>query len=251
MKTAGTEMTWVKTGLAALAAVALLVLALPLLAAASIAARIVVPVVVVAAVAVLLLVPSLRRRVVLGEEGMSYRGLRVPQEALLHTAHTWVKDRRRGGLLAGFDDLMLRVLGPVDKVELPAVGTVLAKGEPMAWLHGGGRSIAARSPVSGRVEAINERLSSDPTVLARSPYGDGWAVRITPAQRDTATTELLSGTRAMRWFSAEVDGLLAMMAGPVGATLQDGGAVVDDLHESLDDLTFRRVNERFFGGEPA
>ncbi|GMV40625.1 MAG: hypothetical protein AMXMBFR64_23410 [Myxococcales bacterium] len=247
MKTAGTEVTWMKTSLAALAAVALLVLALPVLAAASIAARIVVPVVVLGAVAVLLLVPSLRRRVVLGEDEMQYRGLRVPLEGLLHSAHTWVKERR-GSLVAGVDDLMLRVLGPVDRVELPAVGTVLAAGAPMARLHGGGRSITVRAPVAGRVEATNDRLDRDPSLLVRSPYRDGWAVRIAPSEQPTG---LLSGTRATRWFASEVDGLLSMLSGPTlgHATMHDGGAVTDALHEDLDDLTFRRVSARFFGGE--
>lgn len=250
MRTATSQTSWIKTGLATLAAVAVLAIALPLLAALSIAARILIPFALLAVVIVVLMVPTLREKVAFGEEGAEdqYKGLRVPQEALLHSAHTWARSRGRV-LVAGIDDLMARVLGPADAVELPPVGATFAAGEPMLQLRRGDRMIVARAPVAGRVVATNGRLARDPSLAARSPYHEGWAVRLEPTDNG-ATGGLLQGSEATRWFTHEVDRLLATMVGPVGATavMHDGGAMVDSLHDALDDAAFDAVCEGFFGG---
>lgn len=248
MMTETRQNSWIKMGLATLAAVALLAVALPLLAALSIAARVLIPFALVAAVVVALMVPSLREQIAFGDEGEeSYKGLRVPQGALLHTAHTWARARGRA-LVAGIDDLMARVVGPPDAVELPAVGATVAAGQPLMTLRRGERTVVARSPVTGRVVATNKRLAADPALAGRSPYRGGWAVRIEPTERDTATSTLMRGAGATRWFTQEVDRLMATLAGPVAArhVMQDGGAVVEELHDAIDDDTFRTIRDTFF-----
>jgi glycine cleavage system H protein len=47
------------------------------------------------------------------------------------------------------------------------------------------------APVGGAIEAVNDAVTSDPGILNRSPYSDGWIFRIkmsNPSEREQLMT---------------------------------------------------------------
>ena len=95
--------------------------------------------------------------------------------------HTWLQPRIGGALELGLDDLAQRLLPGVSAVELPRVGTKIARGDTIATLSGGGREVRVRAPVPGVVAGVNAAVVRDPGLVKREGYGRGWLVAIDPS----------------------------------------------------------------------
>ena len=159
-----------KQGLTTVGVAVLVVVALPLLVVAIFMARFLFLTAVAAAIPVVALSPSLRNRL-LGQADAEerYKGVSVPTDVWVHPQHAWARVAPAGDILVGVDDLMARVLGPLDEVRLPLPGQALVEGQDMLWLRRGGRTLAVKAPVSGKVVSTNAKAAADPTVINRRP----------------------------------------------------------------------------------
>jgi glycine cleavage system H protein len=80
--------------------------------------------------------------------------------------------------LVGITDYAQQALGDVVFVQLPELGTTLKKGEPFSAVESVKAASDIYAPLSGEVVEINRSLEDHPEHLNKSPYGDGWIVRI-------------------------------------------------------------------------
>ncbi|KIK06928.1 hypothetical protein K443DRAFT_673819 [Laccaria amethystina LaAM-08-1] len=69
-------------------------------------------------------------------------------------------------------------LGDVVFVELPALGTKVNKGDQIGAVESVKAASDIYAPVSGTIEEINEKLSSEPGLLNKSPEDKGWLCKI-------------------------------------------------------------------------
>ena len=69
-------------------------------------------------------------------------------------------------------------IGEVNFVELPQVGMQVKAGEPLCVIESMKAAADVLAPLTGTVEAVNERLASEPALLNSAPEGDGWLCRI-------------------------------------------------------------------------
>lgn len=181
------------------------------------------------------------------DEQTHYKGLRLAGNIALHSSHSWACCVPRG-VLVGADDLMQAALGPVDKVELPAIGQRVEQGDPLFVLRRGNRSLEVRSPITGTVVARNELLDERPGVVNDDPFRGGWAVRLRDENLAAGKDLLRRGKKARTWFQSEVDRFVASLRGEehVEVSMADGGAVVGDLYRHIDDRAWQHLTERFF-----
>lgn len=160
-----------------------------------------------------------------------------------HPRHVWARLESNGQIRTGLDDFGRRLAGRIYCVELPEPGTRLTAGSP-AWtiVHHDGK-VALASPVSGRVESVNERLRHEPSVANRDPFGDGWAMVVAPSDLSGDLKGLRFGADTAAWSAAESEKLL----GEIGssATLMDGGRLVENLHEAIPQEARARVLDMF------
>lgn len=75
------------------------------------------------------------------------------------------------------------LLGEIVFVDLPAVGTVVARDEPYAEIESVKAVSDVIAPVSGSVLEVNAALRSAPETLNSDPYGDAWLVRVRLVER--------------------------------------------------------------------
>jgi len=162
--------------------------------------------------------------------------------------HTWARVESGGKVAVGVDDLAQKVLGPVDAVELPVVGTTVRQGDPLMRIKHGARTLTLRAPVSGVITSVNERLVTQPKLVNEAPYGIGFAAMVEPRYLAAAKKSLKWGGAARVWMRAEIDRMMSALTPntPVYA-LQDGGHLVDNVHESIDDGAWRSIKADFFG----
>ena len=182
----------------------------------------------------------------LGEPFVPYKGLGLAADVALAPGHVWA---RLTGTQAsvGADDLVQAALGPVDAVDLPPVGRHVQAGEPIFRLHHGDRGLSGRAPLTGTVVAVNESLRSEPGRVNASPFTRGWVVKMDAENLRGERDGLRRGMAARELFRREVDRLLGVVAAAEGMpVLADGGEVVGELYQHIDDRTWTRVQKLVF-----
>lgn len=78
---------------------------------------------------------------------------------------------------------MQKELGDLVFVELPEQGSSFKQGEKLASVESVKAVSDIYSPISGIVSAINTRLSESPDLVNKSPYADGWLVKVEVANK--------------------------------------------------------------------
>ena len=87
--------------------------------------------------------------------------------------HEWL--RIEGDVATiGVTDYAQSQLGDVVFVELPKVGRSLKKAEAAAVVESVKAASDIYAPVKGTVVEVNKALESDPGLINREPYGQGW-----------------------------------------------------------------------------
>ncbi|MEO6826985.1 MAG: glycine cleavage system protein GcvH [Microbacteriaceae bacterium] len=69
-------------------------------------------------------------------------------------------------------------LGDVVFVELPAVGTEVAKGKVIGEIESTKSVGELFAPVNGTVTAINDKVVDSPDLVNSDPFGDGWMISV-------------------------------------------------------------------------
>ncbi|MEF3694541.1 MAG: glycine cleavage system protein GcvH [Candidatus Cloacimonadota bacterium] len=103
---------------------------------------------------------------------------------LLYTeSHEWI---RVDGDLAtiGISDFAQHELGDIVFVELPEVGSKVSAGQPCGNIEAVKAVEDLFSPLSGKVEEKNTDLEDSPDLINKSPYEDGWLIKVRLSNMD-------------------------------------------------------------------
>jgi glycine cleavage system H protein len=101
----------------------------------------------------------------------------IPADLQYTREHEWV---RFDGDVAtvGITDYAQSELGDIVFVELPSPGASVTEMQPFGVIEAVKAVSDLFSPVSGEVIERNDAATTEPSVINRSPYGDGWLVRV-------------------------------------------------------------------------
>ena len=120
---------------------------------------------------------------------------KMPKPALLARRYTkeheWI-DTIDDGIIVGITEFAQDQLGDVVSVELPEVGVSYRQNDAIAIIDSVKTSTDVYSPADGRITHVNESLLSQPELINKSPYQDGWIVKMVPedrAQLDSMLTQ--------------------------------------------------------------
>lgn len=91
--------------------------------------------------------------------------------------HEWMKIE---GEVAteGLSDYAQSELSDIVMVELPAVGKKVKAGEAIGTIEAVKAVSDLYAGLSGEVTEINEKVVSDPALINKDPYGEGWLYKI-------------------------------------------------------------------------
>ena len=117
---------------------------------------------------------------------------KIPEELHYTEEHEYVKLADEAGVvIVGITDYAQGELGDIVYVDLPDVGTTLARMDVFGTIEAVKAVSELFSPVSGEVVEINTALENDPSLVNKDPYGDGWMIRLR-LQKPAELDELLS-----------------------------------------------------------
>lgn len=110
-------------------------------------------------------------------------------DGLRYTAeHEWVRATDDPAVVdVGITDYAQGELGDIVFVNLPKVGDRFEAHQAFGTVEAVKAVSDLYSPLAGEVVAVNAALDSDPAAVNRSPYEDGWMIRlrVDPAGLDT------------------------------------------------------------------
>ncbi|WP_018546334.1 glycine cleavage system protein GcvH [Streptomyces sp. LaPpAH-108] len=104
----------------------------------------------------------------------------IPSELRYADSHEWLRTEEDGAVTIGLTDHAQTSLGDVVFVELPAVGKILAAGDPVGTVESVKAASEFYAPVGGEVIAVNDDVSEEPELVNEDPYGT-WLVRLKPS----------------------------------------------------------------------
>jgi glycine cleavage system H protein len=101
----------------------------------------------------------------------------------------------------GISDYAQAQLGAVVRVELPAIGRRLSKGDEAALVESVKAASEVFAPVSGEVIAVNEALLATPGLVNEDAAGRGWFLQMRLDNPDELD-ELMSADDYARYVAA-------------------------------------------------
>lgn len=172
---------------------------------------------------------------------------RIPSEGVyFHQGHSWASPEGGEVVRVGMDDFAQKMLGKIDAIKFPKVGSQVTQGEKGWSLLVGSKSIDMLSPVDGKIVDINENLLSSPENVSRDPYGQSWLMKVETPKISSNLKNLLSGELAGKWMEGVRENLLARMNYNLGEVYQDGGVPVDGIARNMDREKWDEIVREFF-----
>jgi len=103
--------------------------------------------------------------------------MNIPSNLKYTKDHEWI--RIEGGeAVVGVTDFAQSQLGDIVFIEIETQGETLQKEEVFGSIEAVKTVSDMFMPISGEVVEVNEKIISNPEVVNKDPYGDGWMIRI-------------------------------------------------------------------------
>jgi glycine cleavage system H protein len=112
----------------------------------------------------------------------------VSEDCLFTKEHEWVYVES-GNATIGISDYATGELGDIVYIELPEVGARVKQMDPIGTIEAVKTVAELFSPVSGEVIEVNEEIVSNPEIVNKDPYEDGWFIKI--KMEDTGELDVL------------------------------------------------------------
>jgi len=173
-------------------------------------------------------------------------GFSLPDNLLYHPGHTWALSESPNLVRVGIDDFGARLLGTVNRINMPQRGQWIRQGQPVFSAYRDGQKVEVLSPIEGMVTDVNTNVGQTPAAALNDPYGEGWLLKVQSPDARTNFRNLLGGAVARKWMEESAARLLSRMPALAGAVAQDGGMAVTDLAGQIPEADWGNLAREFF-----
>lgn len=116
--------------------------------------------------------------------------MNVPANLKYTKDHEWIKVDGNVATV-GVTDFAQSQLGDIVFIEIETVGETLAKEEVFGTIEAVKTVSDMFMPVAGEVLEVNPKITEQPDVVNKDPYGDGWMIKV-KVSNPAELNELLS-----------------------------------------------------------
>ena len=176
----------------------------------------------------------------------------LPGGVFISAGHVWANVTVPGLVRIGIDDFARKMIGRITAIEFPAKGSPVKKGERLFTVRQGERTAIFKSPITGKVHALNLDLAQNLEWLEKQPYEKGWVCSLKPDQLATELENLKIGEKAATWYRQEIQRVRELLT-PVSGNGHNGHAeelpapaqLVEGQLEEMDEGTWAKFAEDF------
>ncbi|MFQ5522531.1 MAG: glycine cleavage system protein H [Acidimicrobiia bacterium] len=131
------------------------------------------------------------------------RGCNIPEDLYYWPEkHVWASPQEDGSVKVGVTDVAQHMAKTIISALPKAAGKSTKKGRSLGTIESGKWVGPVTSPLTGEIAETNPTLSSDPSVINRDPYEEGWFVRISPADWEGESADLVTGADGVAAYEA-------------------------------------------------
>ena len=167
--------------------------------------------------------------------------------------HTWTHLEQSGLARVGVDDLLLHLTGDVKLVNLLLPGDQVRRGDPVAEIRKGNKTLTMASPVSGQVASVNTVLAEEEGAVNREVPGKDWICKINPANWLGETKDMYMGEAARNWTKQELENFKAFASNWMNSQspesfdpiMQTGGELMDHPMEDMPADAWKDFQNKF------
>jgi glycine cleavage system H protein len=109
--------------------------------------------------------------------------MNLPKELMYTKSHEWAKIEG-STVTVGISDYAQHEISDVVYVELPTMGQTVQQGKTAGVVESVKAAFNIYAPMSGKITAINNDLTTDPALVNQDPYGRGWFFKIEASNLD-------------------------------------------------------------------
>jgi glycine cleavage system H protein len=103
--------------------------------------------------------------------------MNIPDNLKYTKDHEWIKTDGDEAMI-GITEFAQKELGDIVFIEVETEGETLDAGETFGTIEAVKTVSDMFMPVAGEVLEFNAELESNPEIVNKDPYGDGWIIRI-------------------------------------------------------------------------
>jgi glycine cleavage system H lipoate-binding protein len=169
-----------------------------------------------------------------------FSDVNIEEGLFYHPGHTWMDVEGPQSVRIGLDDFVVKFLPGVTSIILPSVQNRIDRGYICCWVVEREGILPITAPISGSVIATNRRISTEPSLLLKSPYGQGWLMKIEPESMHRDLKHLYKRNDMLVHCSDDLkklrgtfETLLKQNWENVGQTLCDGGNMLVHIRDVI------------------
>lgn len=133
------------------------------------------------------------------------RGCNLPDDLLYDVENNiWYRDNGDATLTVGMTAVAAAMAGPLVAFTPKKAGRSVQGGKSCATVESGKWVGPAKIAFDAEVIEVNEALAANPKIANQDPYGEGWLVKVRPADLATATAGLTRGTEVAAPYEAKM-----------------------------------------------
>ncbi len=122
------------------------------------------------------------------------RGCQIPDDLLYWPEkHVWARLNDDGSVTVGVTDVAQNLAHNIISAMPKAAGRGTKKGRSLGTIESSKWVGPVTSPLTGEISETNPALATDPGIINRDPYGEGWFVKLQPSEWETEGSELVTG----------------------------------------------------------
>jgi glycine cleavage system H protein len=103
--------------------------------------------------------------------------MNIPENLRYTEKHEWIRMEGNEAFV-GITDYAQGELGDVVFVEIETLGEKISQGEAFGTIEAVKTVSDLFMPASGEVLEVNPKLNSEPELVNKDPYGEGWMIKI-------------------------------------------------------------------------
>ncbi|MFC1772779.1 glycine cleavage system protein GcvH [Pseudomonadota bacterium] len=126
----------------------------------------------------------------------------MPGDLKYSKSHEWLRANDDGSVTIGITDHAQEQLGDLVYVEVPENGRELELEEACAVVESVKAASDVYAPIAGTVVEGNEALADAPEAVNNDAYGEGWLLKMTPADAD-ALSGLMDASEYQAFVESE------------------------------------------------
>lgn len=129
----------------------------------------------------------------------------LPDDLLYHVEYNvWLREHGDGSYDLGMTDIAQSLAGALLHCRAKKVGKAVDAGKSLATVESGKWVGPLKAPFACEIIAANEAVAADAGILNKSPYKQGWIVRVKPADAGAAAAALIAGGDAVAAFETYI-----------------------------------------------